>query len=214
VTLRIAVDDRLGFAKQSRGATQWPAQISAGYGPDRGCVRTHRRRMVTSGILIINLEREMTISTTDGLVTDIAGLSNAAGSHLGYTEWREMTQERVDQFADVTEDHNFIHVDPERANQTPFGGTIAHGFLSLSLLAPVSQQLLQITDVAMGVNYGLDRVRFPAPLPVGARWRGGAEIVEVTEIPGGLQVKLRLTVEVEGSDKPAVVADSLIRAYA
>jgi acyl dehydratase len=156
----------------------------------------------------------MTISTTDGLVTDIAGLSNAAGSDLGYTNWREMTQERVDQFADVTEDRNFIHVDPERAKQTPFGGTIAHGFLSLSLLAPVSQQLLQITDAAMGVNYGLDRVRFPAPLPVGARWRGGAEIVEVTEIPGGLQVKLRLTVEVEGSDKPAVVADSLIRAYA
>jgi acyl dehydratase len=155
----------------------------------------------------------MTISTSDGLVTDIAGLRDATGSHLGYTDWQRMTQERVDQFADVTEDHNFIHVDPERAKDTPFGGTIAHGFLSLSLLAPVSQQLLRVTDAAMGVNYGLDRVRFPAPVPVGAEWRGAGEIVEVTEIPGGLQVKLRLTLEVRGAEKPAVVADSLIRVY-
>jgi acyl dehydratase len=155
----------------------------------------------------------MTISTSDGLVTDIAGLRDATGSHLGYTDWQRMTQERVDQFADVTEDHNFIHVDPERAKDTPFGGTIAHGFLSLSLLAPVSQQLLRVTDAAMGVNYGLDRVRFPAPVPVGAEWRGAGEIVEVTEIPGGLQVKLRLTREVRGAEKPAVVADSLIRVY-
>jgi acyl dehydratase len=104
-----------------------------------------------------------------GLTTDMAGLRNSLGVHIGYTDWEEMTQERVDAFADTTDDHNFIHVDPERARQTPFGGTIAHGFLSLSLLAPVSTQLLKISDAAMGVNYGLDRVRFPAPLPVGAR---------------------------------------------
>ena len=156
----------------------------------------------------------MTISDVDGLITDIDGLRQSAGLHLGYTGWQEMTQERVNQFADVTDDHNFIHVDPDRAKDTPFGGTIAHGFLSLSLLAPVSQQLLQITDATMSVNYGLDRVRFPAPLPVGAYWRGGGEIVELTEVGGGLQVKLRLTIEVQGSDKPAVVAESLIRVYA
>jgi acyl dehydratase len=125
-----------------------------------------------------------------------------------------MTQARVDQFADVTEDHNFIHVDPVRAKDTPFGGTIAHGFLSLSLLAPVGQQLLQVTDAAVSSNYGLDRVRFPAPLRVGARWRGKGEIVETNQLPGGLQVKLRPTLDVEGSEKPAVVADQLVRVYA
>jgi acyl dehydratase len=155
----------------------------------------------------------MTISTEDGLITDIAGLRDSAGSQLGRTDWQEMTQARVDQFADVTEDHNFIHVDPERAKDTPFGGTIAHGFLSLSLLAPVGQQLLRVTDAAMSINYGLDRVRFPAPLRVGARWRGTGEIVETNELPRGLQVKLRHTLEVEGSEKPAVVADQLVRVY-
>jgi acyl dehydratase len=146
-------------------------------------------------------------------VIDLAGLRNSAGQHLGYTEWREMTQDRVDQFADVTDDHNFIHVDAERAKATPFGGTIAHGYLSLSLLAPVTQQLLRITDAKMGVNYGLDRVRFPAPLPVGAQWRGGAEIIEVGDVPGGVQAKLRATIEVQGSEKPAVVAECLVRVY-
>ena len=148
-----------------------------------------------------------------GLVTDMAGLRNSLGTHIGYTDWEEMTQERVDQFADATDDHQFIHVDPERARQTPFGGTIAHGFLSLSLLAPVSQRLLQITDAQMGVNYGLDRVRFPAPLPVGSEWRGGGEIVEVKDVPGGVQVKLQVTIEVKDREKPAVVAESLIRIY-
>lgn len=155
----------------------------------------------------------MTTSSESGLVTDMAGLKQSAGVHAGYTAWQEMTQERVNQFADATDDHQFIHVDPERARQTPFGGTIAHGFLSLSLLAPVTQQLIKITDAAMGVNYGLDRVRFPAPLPVGAQWRGGVEIAEVTEIPGGLQLKARITIEVKDSAKPAVVAESLVRVY-
>jgi acyl dehydratase len=155
----------------------------------------------------------MTTSSESGLVTDMAGLKQSAGVHAGYTDWQELTQERVNQFADATDDHQFIHVDPERARQTPFGGTIAHGFLSLSLLAPVTQQLIKITDAAMGVNYGLDRVRFPAPLPVGAQWRGGVEIAEVTEIPGGLQLKARVTIEVKDSAKPAVVAESLVRVY-
>jgi acyl dehydratase len=155
----------------------------------------------------------VTTERTQGLVTDLAGLRDSAGQDLGYTEWSEMTQDRVDQFADVTDDHNFIHVDRERATQTPFGGTIAHGYLSLSLLAPVTQQLLKVTDAKMGINYGLDRVRFPAPLPVGAQWRGAAEVVEVTEIDGGLQAKVRATIEVKESPKPAVVADCLIRVY-
>ena len=148
-----------------------------------------------------------------GLTTDMAGLRNSLGVHVGHTDWEEMTQERVDRFADITDDHNFIHVDPERARETPFGGTIAHGFLSLSLLAPVSTKLLNVSDAAMGVNYGLDRVRFPAPLPVGAQWRGGAEITEVKEVAGGVQVKLTVTIEVKDQEKPAVVAESLVRIY-
>ncbi|MBV9197570.1 MAG: MaoC family dehydratase [Solirubrobacterales bacterium] len=155
----------------------------------------------------------MTTSDQSGLVTDIAGLRDAAGKHIGYTDWQEMTQERVDRFADATDDHQFIHVDPERAKQTPFGGTVAHGFLSLSLVAPVTQQLMQVTNAVMAVNYGLDRVRFPAPLPVGAQWRGGVEIIEVSEISGGVQLKARVTIEVKDAQKPAVVAESLVRVY-
>lgn len=155
------------------------------------------------------------MSETDapGVTTDIAGLANLVGTHLGHTDWQEMSQERVDQFADATDDHQFIHVDPERAKATPFGGTVAHGFLSVALIAPISQQLLQVSDVKMGVNYGLDRVRFPAPLPVGGEWRGGAEITEVTDVPGGAQVKMLVTIEVKGSEKPACVAESLVRLY-
>src|SRR5437588_2842104 len=143
-------------------------------------------------------------------VTDMASLRDRAGTHVGYTEWQEMTQERVNQFADATDDHQFIHVDPERAKQTPFGGTIAHGFLTLSLVAPTSQQLMKVTDAVMGVNYGLDRVRFPAPLPVGAQWRGGLEILEVNEIAGGLQIKSRVTIEVKDQEKPACVAEAIV----
>ncbi len=153
----------------------------------------------------------MSTSKTSGLVTDMAGLRDYVGAHLGYTDWREMDQERVNGFADVTDDHNYIHVDVERARASPFGGTIAHGYLTLSLVAPITMQLLKVTDASVGVNYGLDRVRFPAPLPVGSQWRGSAEILEVSEVPGGLQVKARTTVEVKGSEKPAMVADCLVR---
>ena len=124
-----------------------------------------------------------------------------------------MTQDQVNQLADVTNDHQYIHVDVERAKASPFGGTIAHGFLTLSMVAPITQQLLTVTDALAGVNYGLDRVRFPAPLPVGAHWRGGAELVEVTDVAGGKQAKLRVTVEVKGTEKPALVAECLIRLY-
>ena len=152
--------------------------------------------------------------TPQGVVTDLAGLHALAGTELGHTEWREMTQERVSAFADVTEDHNFIHVDPERARATPFGGTIAHGYLTLSLLAPITQQLLSVTDAGVSINYGLDRVRFPAPLPVGARFRGSATLREVSAIEGGVQVKVQATVEVAGAPKPALVAECVFRYYA
>jgi acyl dehydratase len=152
-------------------------------------------------------------SETSGLVTEMAGLRELAGQHAGFTEWQTMEQDRVNRFADATDDHQWIHVDVERAKQSPFGGTIAHGYLTLSLVAPIMGELVKVTDSSTGINYGLDRVRFPAPLPVGARWRGGAELLEVTEIPGGLQMKVRVTIEVEGSEKPAMVADSLVRLY-
>ena len=125
-----------------------------------------------------------------------------------------MVDHGVDAFADVTEDHNFIHVDPERAKDTPFGGTIAHGYLTVALLGPISQQLLSVTDASTSVNYGMDRVRFPAPLPVGARFRGRGELTEVTEVKGGVQAKTVFTVEVEGQERPALVAEGLFRYYA
>ncbi|MGZ4247961.1 MAG: MaoC family dehydratase [Solirubrobacteraceae bacterium] len=155
----------------------------------------------------------MTSTNASAHVTDLKSLRESAGKHLGYTEWEEMTQERVNQFADATGDHQFIHVDPEKAKNTPFGGTVAHGFLSLSLTATVGQRLMHVTDAKMAVNYGLDRVRFPAPLKVGARWRGGLEILETSEAGGGLQVKQRITIEAEGSEKPVCVADCLVRIY-
>ena len=146
-------------------------------------------------------------------MTTLAELPGLAGQRLGPTDWREMTQARVNEFADVTEDHNYIHVDPERAKDSPFGGTIAHGYLSVALLAPISQQLLDVQG-ATGVNYGMDRLRFPAPLPVGAEFRGSGEVLDVTEVKGGMQVKVTFTVEVRDQERPALVADCLFRYYA
>ena len=146
-------------------------------------------------------------------MTTLAELPGLAGQRLGPTEWREMTQARVNEFADVTEDHNYIHVDPERAKASPFGGTIAHGYLSVAMLAPISQELLDVQG-ATGVNYGMDRLRFPAPLPVGAEFRGAGEVLDVTEVKGGMQVKVTFTVEVRDQERPALVADCLFRYYA
>jgi acyl dehydratase len=151
--------------------------------------------------------------TAGATTLTMAELREQAGKHLGHTDWQPMTQEIVNEFADLTNDHNYIHVDVERAKQSPFGGTVAHGFLTLSMAAQVTTQLMRVSDATTGVNYGLDRVRFPAPLPVGAEWRGGAEIAEVSEVPGGLQVKARVTIEVRDAAKPSCVADCLIRLY-
>jgi len=153
-------------------------------------------------------------ATDTAVVTDLAGLPALAGSELGATAWREMTQERVNAFADATGDHQFIHIDAVRAAATPFGGTIAHGYLTLSMLAPASQALLKVTDAAMGVNYGLDRVRFPAPLPVGAEFRVVGQVGAVLPIEGGVQLHLTMTVEVRDRPKPALVAQSVVRYYA
>lgn len=153
-------------------------------------------------------------ATARGVVTDVPGLLRHAGKDLGATAWRTMTQETVNAFADVTEDHNFIHVDADRARQTPFGGTIAHGYLTLSMLAPLLAELLTVENAATSINYGLNKLRFPAPLPVGAEFRATAALTEATEIPGGVQITVVSTVEVKDQPKPALVAECLFRHYA
>lgn len=141
-------------------------------------------------------------------------LPSLVGADLGYTDWMEISQERVNTFAEAASDHQWIHTDPERAKDGPFGAAIAHGFLTLSLLIPLWTELLEVEGVGTKVNYGLDKVRFVSPVPVGARIRMTATIVEVTEVPGGYQLTVDVTIETEGGSKPAVVARSLQRFYA
>jgi acyl dehydratase len=141
-------------------------------------------------------------------------LGDLTGTDLGYTEYRTVTQDQVDLFADATDDHQWIHVDPERARTGPFGAPIAHGFLTLSLAVPFWTELLEVKGVTTKVNYGLDRVRFPAPVVVGARVRMRATVAEVVEIRGGYQIAVDQTIEIEGGPKPAVVARGLYRFYA
>jgi acyl dehydratase len=139
-------------------------------------------------------------------------LRGAAGTHLGWTDWVEVTQAQVDLFADATGDHQWIHVDVERANaESPFGGPIAHGYLTLALSNRFLPELLQVPAASAGVNYGTGKVRFPSPVPVGSRIRGGAEVTGVDEIAGGLQTTITITIEVEGTAKPACVVESLSR---
>ena len=154
-----------------------------------------------------------TATANNALITTIAELLRQAGRKLGPTEWQPMTQDAVNRFADLTNDHNFIHVDPERARQTPFRGTIAHGFLTLSMLGPISQQLVVVEDAATSINYGLNKVRFPSAMPVGAEFRGHGEVVAVTEIDGGVQLTAAFTIEVKGAGRPAVAAECLFRYY-
>lgn len=143
-----------------------------------------------------------------------ADLPTLAGTDLGWSSWLEVTQDRVNTFADATDDHQWIHTDPERAKDSPFGGAIAHGFLSLSLAVPMWTELLEVEGVGMKVNYGLDKVRFIAPVPVGSRVRMNAVIAEVTEVPGGFQLTVDQTVETESGGKPALAARGLYRFYA
>ena len=148
-------------------------------------------------------------------IEGIDGLKALLGKTIGPSEWREVTQEDINNFADLTNDRQWIHVDVERAKtESPFGTTVAHGNLTLSLIDGMRMELLNTTGFKLGVNYGWNRVRFPAPVPAGSRVRTTAEITEVEEVGGGWwQIVTRFTVEVEGSEKPAVVADSVGRAF-
>jgi acyl dehydratase len=141
-------------------------------------------------------------------------LTELPGTDLGHTEYRTVTQEQVNLFAEATDDHQWIHVDPERAKRGQFGAPIAHGFLTLSLAVPFWTELLEVKGVATKLNYGLDRVRFPAPVRVGSRVRMRATVAEVVEVPGGYQITVDQTIEIEGAPKPAVVARGLYRFYA
>ena len=138
---------------------------------------------------------------------------HSVGTRLGETEWLEITQEQVNQFADATGDHQWIHVDVERAKAGPFGGPIAHGYLTLSLGPMLSPQIFGVSGISMGVNYGCGKVRFPSPVPVGSKLRLGAELTNVEDIPGGAQVSMTFTYEVEGAPKPSCVANVVFRYY-
>jgi acyl dehydratase len=148
------------------------------------------------------------------LTADYSELTALAGRDLGVSEYRTVTQDQVNLFADAADDHQWIHVDPERAATGPFGGPIAHGYLTLSLAVPFWTELLDVTGVGTKVNYGLDKVRFPSPVKVGSRIRMSATIAEVEEVAGGVQLTVDQVIEVEGGTKPAVVARGLYRFYA
>jgi acyl dehydratase len=137
-------------------------------------------------------------------------LGSAIGEELGTSDWLEITQERVDQFADATGDHQWIHVDVDRAKQGPFGGTIAHGYLTLSLIPLFTPQIFSIETPGARLNYGVNKVRFPNPVKVGSKLRATATITEVTDVPAGKQMVTRYVVEIEGADKPACVAETVV----
>ena len=148
------------------------------------------------------------------VIQGIAGLKDLVGTHLGYSDYLEITQERVNLFAEATGDHQWIHVDPERAKaESPFGGPIAHGYLTLSLGPVLAPQIMRVEGIKMGVNYGAGKVRFPAPVPVGAKLRLGAELTKVDDIPGGAQVYMTFTFEVESAPKPSCVSEIIFRYY-
>jgi acyl dehydratase len=143
--------------------------------------------------------------------TSTEELAASVGNDLGTTDWITVTQEQVDKFADATLDHQWIHTDTERARKGPFGGPIAHGYLTMSLASHFLSDLSRVEGIAMGINYGVDKVRFPSPVPVGSRLRGRGEVVDVKEVAGGVQAIIRVTIEREGADKPAAIVDTVSR---
>ena len=146
--------------------------------------------------------------------TTIAELPSLKGEELGTSDWIEVTQERVNTFADATDDHQWIHVDVDRAKaESPFGGPIGHGYLTLSLLIPIWSQVLTVSDATMAVNYGLNKVRFPSPVPVGSKIRLTASLKDVEEVSGGLQVTATAVIEAEGATKPVCIAEPVFRFY-
>jgi acyl dehydratase len=142
---------------------------------------------------------------------DPADLLAAVGSDLGTTEAITITQDQIDKFAEATLDDQWIHVDVERAKQGPFGAPIAHGYLTMSLASHFLSQLVRVENISMGINYGTEKVRFPAPVPVGSRLRGRGELLDAKAVPGGVQAVTRITIEREGSDKPAAIVDTVSR---
>jgi acyl dehydratase len=142
---------------------------------------------------------------------DLNEFAAAQGSQLGHTEWMEISQDRVNLFADATDDHQWIHVDPAKAADGPFGGTIAHGLLTLSLLPHFSHELYRVNGITLAVNYGYNKVRFITPVKVGARIRASGEVTAINQLEGAVQATTTITVEIEGSEKPAAVAESIIR---
>ncbi len=151
-----------------------------------------------------------TMGTVFATPADLAG---AVGNHLGYSDWITIEQDRVNLFADATGDHQWIHVDPERAKDGPFGACIAHGYLTLSLVSMLLPSIIEVRGISMGVNYGCDRVRFPAPVPVGSRIRAGGELTKAEEVGGGVQATVRVTMEIEGNERPACVVDTISRFF-
>ncbi|MEV8094634.1 MaoC family dehydratase [Streptomyces sp. TLI_235] len=144
----------------------------------------------------------------------LADLKAAVGTELGTSEWHTIGQEQVNLFAEATGDHQWIHVDPERAQASPFGGTIAHGYLTLSLIPVLAKECYGVEGIAMALNYGSEKVRFPSPVPVGTAVRATAELVSADEVPGGVQALVRFTITSEGSAKPHCVAETITRFYA
>jgi acyl dehydratase len=148
------------------------------------------------------------------IVQGIDGLRDLVGQHLGYSDYTEVTQEQVNTFADATGDHQWIHVDVERAKaESPFGGPIAHGYLTLSMGPRLLPQVIAVNGISMAVNYGCNKVRFPSPVPVGSKVRAGAELVSIEDVAGGAQVTMNVTFEVEGAPKPSCVAEVVYRYY-
>ena len=146
-------------------------------------------------------------------INGIEDLKERVGQELGVSEWHEVSQAEIDAFAEATDDHQFIHVDPERAKQTPFGSTIAHGLYTLSLGPKFSYEMFSVDNVAFGINYGYEKIRFPAPVPVDSKVRMRAELLSVDDIPGGVQFTVKQTYEIDGAEKPACVAEALARVY-
>jgi len=146
-------------------------------------------------------------------INGIEDLKGRVGQELGVSAWHEVSQAEIDAFAEATDDHQFIHVDPERAKQTPFGSTIAHGLYTLSLGPKFSYEMFSVDNVAFGINYGYEKIRFPAPVPVDSKVRMRAELLSVDDIPGGAQFKVKQTYEIEGAEKPACVAEAVARVY-
>lgn len=140
-------------------------------------------------------------------------LDAQSGKNLGATQWMTIEQDRIDGFADATDDHQWIHIDVEKAKDGPFGATIAHGYLTLALVNKFLPDLITVTETSMGVNYGCEKVRFPSPVTSGARIRGAGNVISVEDVSNGKQVVVRVTVEIEGSDRPACVVDTISRFY-